>query len=299
MTPTSAKPAASTGLSLHIGVNALNPRHYGGFDVALRACELDAADLSALAEGAGMKTTVLAGSKATRAKVLTGIRKAAGQLAAGDLFLLSFSGYGGQLPDQLGRHDDQQHKTWCLFDGQLIEDELFAEFAKLPAAVRVIVLADCSHSGTVSRAAPLFSQPDKDNVLHVRMMPPATSIRTYTQNRTFYDKLQKDLARAKPPGLPVIIVLSAAQDNQLAAENDRNGEFTSQLLAVWKEGAFTGNYTQFLAAIRGRMPPNQSPDLNTVGVATRFLKERPFLVASSLCVTTPSAPGPGPVPTAD
>ena len=38
------------GMSLHIGVNSVNPDHYGGWSGPLNACEADAEDLMSLAE---------------------------------------------------------------------------------------------------------------------------------------------------------------------------------------------------------------------------------------------------------
>jgi metacaspase-1 len=266
-----------TGRSLHIGVNAVDPRHYGGYDEHLLGCELDAADLAILSEGAGLTATVLTGKKATRANVLTAVRKAASQLAAGDLFVLSFAGYGAQVPDMRRGERTEQSQTWCLFDGQLIDDELFVVLRRFAAGVRVLVLEDCSHSGTVSRAAPLFAAHDGGERARIRMMPPAQVLRTYTQNRAFYDKLQIDLARnAGGDTSAAIIVMCAAAENQLALDGARNGEFTRALLGVWDEGRFTGNYAQFSKKIAAAMPPAQVPNLRSIGDAGRFMKEKPF-----------------------
>jgi metacaspase-1 len=61
-------------------------------------------------------------------------------------------------------------------------------------------------------------------------------------------------------------------------DGDHNGAFTEQLLHVWNEGAFTGNYAQFHAAIKARMPRTQVPNLFTVGSVGKFLTESPFSV---------------------
>jgi len=37
------------GISLHIGLNAVDPKHYQGWDGVLQACELDAKDMAAIA----------------------------------------------------------------------------------------------------------------------------------------------------------------------------------------------------------------------------------------------------------
>ena len=58
------------------------------------------------------------------------------------------------MPDTSGEEVDRQDETWCLWDGQLIDDELYLELSRFAAGVRVLVLSDSCHSGTVTRAAP-------------------------------------------------------------------------------------------------------------------------------------------------
>src|SRR5678815_3771458 len=96
------------------------------------------------------------------------MRKAAKLLAAGDLYFLSYSGHGGQVPDVTGEEDDKKDETWCLFDGQLIDDELYYELSRFGEGVRILVLSDSCHSGTVTREA---------------VMPPTTIPVSYTHLR--------------------------------------------------------------------------------------------------------------------
>ena len=112
-------------LSLHIGVNVANPAHYSGWEGPLTACEFDAQDMAELAKGQGIKHTVLLTKNATRAKTLAALRSAAKTLKKGDYFLLTFSGHGGQLPDVDNEEADERDETWCLYDGQLIDDEFY------------------------------------------------------------------------------------------------------------------------------------------------------------------------------
>ena len=83
------------------------------------------------------KPTVLLTRKAKRKAVLTQLRKAAKALKAGDLFFLSYSGHGGQVPDSSGDEPDRNDETWCLFDGQLLDDELRDLWAEFPAGARI------------------------------------------------------------------------------------------------------------------------------------------------------------------
>jgi hypothetical protein len=283
--------------ALHIGLNEVSAAAYAGWTGPLAACEFDADDMADLAKHQGIKSSVLLTKKATRAAVLSGIRKAAKALAAGDLFLLSYSGHGGQVPDISGEEADKQDETWCLYDGQLIDDELYFELSRFKAGVRIVVVSDSCHSGTVVRAGPPQAGPP---VLRPKLMPPTVARRVYRAHQSFYDKLQTDVSKAGGTAIadpdtalanvaisgrltaivkqfrPSVILISGCQDNQFSMDGDNNGAFTEQLLRVWNHGQFIGSYASFHARILAAMPPSQSPNLFTLGKAGLFLKEAPF-----------------------
>jgi hypothetical protein len=302
------KAGVPKALSLHVGLNLVDPKAYGGWDGPLGACEFDARDMAAVAKAAGVRApAVLLTKKATRGAVLAALRAAARELTKGGYFLLTYSGHGGQVPDVTGEEADKQDETWCLFDGQLIDDELHAELARFRAGVRIAVLSDSCHSGTVTRApqpAPAAGAPRS------RRMPAAVAMRTYREHRAFYDDLQRAVQRtagtvepedagARPATDPdaalaalaaaggahaevagsarlgaiartfraACVLVSGCQDNQTSLDGEHNGAFTEQLLAVWNEGAFAGNHAQLHARVRARLPASQSPNLFTLGPA--------------------------------
>jgi len=86
------------GITLSIGLNSVDPKHYGGWSGDLNACEADAADVADIAKSRGFKTETLLTKAATRKNVIQAFGKAAGSLKAGDIFLLFYSGHGGQVP---------------------------------------------------------------------------------------------------------------------------------------------------------------------------------------------------------
>ena len=143
------------GASLHIGLNAVDPKQYSGWDGQLTACEFDANDMQALAKTQGFtKVTKRLTKKATRNRVLADIKAAASKLKRNDIFFLTYSGHGGQVPNT--GHDlepDGFDETWCLYDGELIDDELYDALKQFARGVRIFVLSDSCHSGTVLRAA--------------------------------------------------------------------------------------------------------------------------------------------------
>ena len=285
--------------SLHIGLNSVAATHYGGWSGPLGGCEFDANDMAAIARSRGIAPKVLLTKDATRAKVLGSIRAAAARLKKGDLFFLTYSGHGGQVRDVTGEEEDSLDETWCLYDGELIDDELYYALSRFAAGVRILVLSDSCHSGTVTRA---LVRAGADAMPRSRMMPPAVADATYRKHQRFYDGLQRRIAKATGAStvdpdsvlahLPVkprltriaakfgaaAILISGCQDNQTSMDGDRNGAFTEALLGVWADGTFPGDYRRFHAAVRGRLPASQSPNLFTLGRPGTFLRQRPFTV---------------------
>jgi metacaspase-1 len=289
---------AAKAISLHLGLNSVSAAAYSGWDGPLAACEYDANDMAALAKAKGMKPTILLTKRATRAHLLAGMRGAAKTLKSGDLFFMSYSGHGGQVPDKNGDEPDGQDETWCLYDGQLIDDELYFELSRFAAGVRILVLSDSCHSGSVTREPP----PPPPPGMRPKAMPPTVAARVYRDHAAFYDKLQVDVAKAagKPavdPDTalaqvgaaatatalvgkfnPAVVLISGCQDNQTSMDGDHNGAFTEKLLKVWNHGGFKGSYASLHAQIRAAMPPTQTPNLFALGKASQFLAQAPFTV---------------------
>lgn len=269
------------GLSIHLGLNGVDPQHYGGWDGALAGAENDAWAMAALADDQGLQSTLLQGRRATRAALLTALRAGLKRLAPADLLFISFSGFGGRMPNVVGGETvDRQSLSWCLHDGQWLEPELWALLRRVPAGVRVLLVIDSSHSGTVTRAAPP-ALGASTGAPRIKLMPTAVSLRTYTGHKAFYDKLHKDLAlaaAAAPAADPPTVVLRGAQDNQVAMDGAALGPFTARLLAVWQAGGFQGDHVRFHKQLVAGMPTTQTALLFTRGDAKTLLGQRPFTV---------------------
>jgi hypothetical protein len=281
---------ATKGISLHIGVNTVNPEHYGGWSGPLAACEMDAQDMTDVAGNQGYQATTLLTADATRETVTGLITRAARDLSAGDIFLLTYAGHGGQVPDKNGDEQDLTDETWCLYDGQLVDDELYALWASFEKDVRVFVLSDSCHSGSVTRAPlnmadarltisdPLAELLGTREPVH-RHMPDDMAARTYRKNKAFYDHIQQALPGEPPEIRSTVRLISGCQDNQVSLDGKFNGLFTGQLLRVWSSGGFNGSYADFHKAIVRRMPSTQTPNHFVVGtVNPAFDGQKPFQI---------------------
>lgn len=264
------------GVSLHIGLNRVNPAHYAGWDGELNACEFDAQDMKSLAESRGLKPEVLLTDDATAANVMAAIEGPAGELSSGDFFFLTYSGHGGQVPDRNDEDEaDKTDETWVLYDRQLIDDELYALWATFRPGVRIFLLSDSCHSGSVARN---IEADVPDVVAHAetaaaaspryRAMPRDITIATYRAHAPEYDQLQATLPSAESANIgATVLLISGCRDDQLSQDGFKNGLFTENLLSVWDKGSWAGSYSSFHKKIRSKMPDSQQPNYMTVGPA--------------------------------
>jgi hypothetical protein len=282
------------GISLHIGLNRVDPASYDGWDGALAGCINDARDMQAVAESQGFSTTIMLDDEATAEQVIAAIGQAARQLSAGDTFLLTYSGHGGQVPDANSDESDGQDETWVLYDRMLVDDELYQLWSQFPSGVRLFMLSDSCHSGTVARgeayrallrtaAGATQFRASRTAPPKLRMIPPEIARKSYERQSGLYRTVQWLSGRGDRATIDAtIILISGCQDNQLSADGDGNGLFTATLKEVWNDGAFNGTYRSFHQQILSRMPSSQSPNYYVTGATnTVFEGEKPFTIAGN------------------
>jgi hypothetical protein len=283
--------AKPKGSSLHIGLNRVDPTHYVGWKGELVACENDARDMETIAKAQGFATQSLLTKAATSTALLDAIEKAAKGLVEDDFFLLTYSGHGGQINDVNKSEPDGLDETWVLYDRELVDDELYAMWSRFRPGVRVFVLSDSCHSGTMTKAMFLNPAPFLLHLetrvrastgpdLRPKFLPPDVQSKIYKERATLYDAIRQKTPRREEVNVECsVILISACQDNQVAMDGTKNGVFTETLLKVWDKGRFTGGYHHFRSEIAGFMPPTQSPKYMIVGHRERaFEHQRPFMI---------------------
>jgi hypothetical protein len=252
------------GLSIHIGVNRVDPRHYDGWDGALSACEFDANDMAKLARSRGFSVGAkLLTRAATSHAVIAALEQAAKDLKKGDMLFLTYSGHGGQVTDLNGdeKANDRKDETWVLFDRQLVDDELYELYGKFRSGVRIVVLSDSCHSGTVTRSIP----PMLEGGPRVRAMPSTLGQQVERANSSLYRGIQKAHVGAERAKIAAsVLLISGCMDNQLSLDGDHNGLFTGTFKAVWKARKFR-SYRGLRDRIVAAMPDTQTPNYYVVG----------------------------------
>jgi metacaspase-1 len=279
------------GMSVHVGLNTVDPAHYDGWDGALTACEFDANDMELLAQSRGFETTKLLTREATAAAILNAIEGAASELESGGIFFITYSGHGGQVPDGNDEEADGSDETWLVYDRQIVDDELYELWGKFQPGVRIVVLSDSCHSGSVNRGITDTERvPDPVATAEraaqqnprFRALPRDKMIATYRNNKELYDGIQKRVAGSESTGPQLgvtALLISGCEDDQLSRDGFSNGRFTEELKKVWADGAWQGSYPAFHDAIVNGMPDDQTPNYNPVGAPNpAFEQQNPFTV---------------------
>jgi hypothetical protein len=283
--------AMARGRSVHVGLNTVDPEHYDGWDGALTACEFDANDMESLAQSRGFETTKLLTGEAKADAILNAIGSAASELESGDIFFITYSGHGGQVPDGDDEEADSSDETWVAYDRQIVDDELYAQWGKFQPGVRIVVLSDSCHSGSVNKGI-IDTERVPDPVAtaekaaqqnpRFRALPRDKMIGTYRGNKELYDGIQKRVAGSESTGPQLglmALLISGCKDDQLSRDGISNGRFTEELKQVWADGAWQGSYPAFHEAIVNGMPDDQTPNYNPVGAPNpEFEQQNPFTV---------------------
>lgn len=297
------------GISLHIGVNEVDPEGYPlkpaygrryaivskdyepvtfgetAFNVGwignLSSCELDAENMFRLATRQKFSAKLLKTKKATTANVISFIKRAARQLKSGDTFLMSYSGHGAQVEDLSGDEADGEDETWCLYDRMFLDDEqreLYAQFAR---GVKIVVLSDSCHSGSATRSATAAAA-EKHRRLErgeLREMEERTAVAVYLGRKKEYDQIQRDLKNPPPPLKASRVLFSACQDYEHAMGYDDGGVFTVALIKVWNDGRFQGSYGDLARKIRDELQANYNREVDRAcGDASRVFLQVPNFV---------------------
>ena len=239
------------GISIHIGLEYIDPLHYEGNDGALRTCAKDCLDMKEIAESQNFESsTVLLNEEGTRDAVTEAIANASKKLLSGDMLFISYSGHGASLPDENSDEEDGKDESWCLFDGCLLDDELYALWTRFEEGVRIMVVSDSCHSGTVTKVAP---GQDPETMIISKHFPDEEAERVYAKHKSFYLKIKAEAAESKDKEVKASVkLISGCQDveSSYVLPHDENSLLTKELNRVWDAGQFVGTTPEFFEQIK-------------------------------------------------
>ena len=287
------------GMALLIGVNSVDPAEYDGWEGFLPVCENDAVVMDEMLTKLKFKTKTLLTRDATRKNVLNEIDDAAKALKTGDKFVIYYSGHGGQMPDinskkiiDAGDEIDGLDETWCLYDGEVIDDILFQRWFKFRAGVRIIVISDSCHSGSVIKRIVRGAAEIVDEEIVSKRMPMDVGIRVFQKHEKEYrafNKKETPLRASKTKKISkadikaTVLLMSGCQDNQLSQAQSYsypdNSLFTAIMMGILSKPKKPTKYSSLMKVIRSKMPQDQQPNLMTLGKKPEVLEEqKPFKI---------------------
>lgn len=139
-----------TKKALCIGIN-----DYPGTDSDLSGCVNDAHDWKQALQSRGFRVRSLLDAQATKAAMSEAIGDLISGAKSGDTVVITYSGHGTWVPDSSGDETDGRDEALCPHDirtaGALLDDDLHDILKQRQVGVRILLLSDSCHSGTVTR----------------------------------------------------------------------------------------------------------------------------------------------------
>jgi len=212
--------------ALCVGIN-----DYPGSGMDLAGCVNDVKDWRTLLEKRGYEVDALFDGEATRARIVEALKSVIGSADPDESVVFTFAGHGSWLPDANQDEPDARDEMMCPADvmaGQyLLDDDLYEIFCTKRAGVRLFVVADSCHSGSVVRYASATARSD-GVLVKARFLPPYAFARG---NRLLERAIDRSANKPAPTKLRYPAVLfSGCQDREFSYDtsfNHRpNGAFT-------------------------------------------------------------------------
>ena len=272
------------GISIHIGLEYFNPKEYEGQRGVLPTCKQDMLEMQKIAKNQKFTSSqLLLNEKATRDNVVSVITLASQELHKGDMLFISYSGHGTYFEDKTKGRDEKEDESWCLYDGFLLDDELHYFWTLFNEGVRIFMISDSCHSGTMAKYIVNENTPIEES------FSKDTAKNLYLKRKKYYDEIKQRANRAKEKEIKATVMfIAGCQDNESSYifPPDKNSLLTLVLNKVWNDGEFEGTTKEFFEAIKKRVRDiakkkrkYQTPNLYVIGKENRaFQNQKPFSI---------------------
>lgn len=216
-----------------IGVLTAKAPAYGSKVLSCPGADQDMRAVLEMAEETGITNrTGLLSQAATWKSVKYAILKATDGFGPEDLLVLSLAGHGGWVKDISGDEQSGKDSTWCLYDGPVLDDDVWAFLCGEVPTCRILFLTDTCHSeGSWRRWVPLWD----------------TSI-------------PADLDSRGKQWAGTIVQFAACREAESALGGNFGGQWTSALYDARKASSVQAWYDKAKKIVE-----NQTPTLTTYG----------------------------------
>ena len=258
--------------ALCIGIN-----NYPGTDSDLAGCVNDAKDWRDALEDAGFSTQLMLDAEATKTAMKDGISDIVSKAHGGDVVVITYSGHGSWVVDTDSDEPDQRDEVLCPHDVAqnrlLKDDELHEIFSERERGVRVTLISDSCHSGSVSRFAPVTEEADTQQ--RVRFLPPETFLP---------EEEQRVAARV---GRPIVsrrrhaaVLMAGCQDTEFSYDANfggrPNGAFSYWAIKTLGQLPNNATYRDWYRKIREHLPSQQYPQTPNLQGSSRQRDWKPL-----------------------
>lgn len=255
--------------ALCIGIN-----DYPGSDNDLSGCVNDAHDWAEELDRRGFAVTQLLDKAAKRAAMIQAIGDLVDGAAKGDSLIITYSGHGTWVPDASGDEPDGRDEALCPYDlgskGPLLDDDLHTLLSRRAAGVRIVLISDSCHSGSVTRGEAADLDPGMPKV---RFLPPQVWMKKATSLPAALVSVASRGGFTRAGG---DLLLAGCQDTEYSWDTSfhgrPNGAFTYYALKTLRDAKPT-TYQKWFDAIRVYLPTSslpQSPQIFGTKTARRF-----------------------------
>jgi len=250
-------------LALCVGIN-----DYPGTGSDLAGCVNDANDWAAVLKKRGFDVKMLLNKQATGKGVRDAIKALVGGAKAEDSVVIQYSGHGSFVPDKDGDEPDGTDECLCPYDigskGPITDDELFDLYSARQPGVKLLMISDSCHSGTVARFAPITTPPTivggHAPQRKVRFLPPAVYL---SQREMAKLGTRRAFRKSSPPGRYAALLLAGCQDTEYSYDayfkGRPNGAFSFVALRALAKLPAKATYSDWFKAIRKALPSQQYP----------------------------------------
>jgi len=273
----------SRGISIHIGLNMIDaPSEYYGESAPLTTCIQDSFDMRDIAISQGFEQNLLLlDDEATADALKDSIVSASEELVDGDILFLSYSGHGASIEDENSDEDDSLDEAWCLYDRPFLDDELNLLWRLFEDGVRIFIISDSCHSGTMSK--------DIFNTTVVKSIVLSKESQSIFRSKGFFQKLRELFSFEEDRELVATVkLLSGCSDEEesLILGGAKNSLLTAEILNIWNNGNFMGTTNEFFEQVRVNVKREakaveceQNPKFTTIGKDnSSFNSQKPFVI---------------------
>jgi hypothetical protein len=241
--------------ALCIGIN-----DYPGTGSDLRGCVNDARDWQAELERRGFQTTLMLDRQATKQAMASQMQRLLVDAKYGDVLVITYSGHGTWVPDADGDEPDHRDEALVPHDireaGPLLDDDLFEIFNERDRGVRLVMISDSCHSGTVARFAP---HPLEGQRPRTRFLAPAAFLSQAATAAA--ERVAGPISRAR--SRTSSLLLAGCRDSEYSYDaefnNKPNGAYTYVALQALKQLPASASYRDWHKAICQQLPSPSYP----------------------------------------